>query len=68
MNTHSNANWNDKLNTSLHRSDFKEFFYILDKNLKDNRFVLVLEKLDKAGVYKQFDDKLLSTSEFKIRS
>ena len=44
MNSHSNTNWNQKVNKSLHRSDFKEFFFMLDSNLKDNRFI------------KQFDD------------
>ena len=31
VNSHSNTNWNDKVNKFLHRSDFKEFFYMLDK-------------------------------------
>ena len=52
VNSHSNTNWNERVNRYLHRSNFKEFFYMLDKNLKkDNRFIFVLERLDKVGVY-----------------
>ena len=56
MNSHSNTNWNQKVNISLHRSGFKEFFFMLDSNLKDNRFIFVFESLDQDGLYKQFDD------------
>ena len=52
VNSHSNTNWNERVNRYLHRSNFEEFFYMLDKNLKkDNRFIFVLERLDKVGVY-----------------
>ena len=56
VNSHSNTNWNNKVNGSLHRSGFKKIFYVLDKNLKDNRFIFVLEMLYKIGLYNQFDD------------
>ena len=56
VNSHSNTNWNEKVNKSLHRSDFKAFFFMLDKNLKDNLFIFVLERLDQDELYEQFDD------------
>ena len=56
VNSHSNTKYNQKVNTSLHRSGFKVFFFMLDKNLKDNLFIFVLERLDQDELYKQFDD------------
>ena len=56
VNSHLNTNWNQKVNKPLHRSDFKEFFFMVDSNLKDNRFIFVLKRLYQDGLYKKFDD------------
>ena len=67
MNSHSITNWNQKVKYSLHRSDFKEFFFMLDRNLKENNFLFLFERLDQDGLYKQFDGlKVFLIDHFKI--
>ena len=56
MNSHSNTNWNDNANYVLYQTDFKGFFTMLDSNSRDNRIFFVFERLNKIGLYDQFNE------------
>ena len=56
MNSHLKTNWNDKANSIIRATDFEWLFAILDSNSRDNRIVFVLERLDKIGLYDQFNE------------